>query len=330
MPPAILDRHSRTIDYLRVSVTDRCNLRCVYCTPPGAVRRCRSGDILSYEEILRVVSAGVSVGLRKVRITGGEPLVRRGICDLIGRLAAMPGVEDLGLTTNGVLLERLARPLFEAGLKRINVSLDSLRPEKYRVITGKDYLAQVMRGLRTAQEAGLAPIKINVVVIRGINDSELERLALLSLREPYLVRFIEYMPIGPDNGWAPEKLVSCREIKGRLESLTPLHPVAGSDWDGPCRRFRLSGARGEIGFISPITRHFCDSCNRLRLTPDGWLRPCLFSDNEVDLLSALRSDASQDQLAGLIRQAIALKPQMRPYPNHESRQGTKSMYSIGG
>lgn len=330
MQPAILDRHSRVIDYLRVSVTDRCNLRCVYCTPPGEVPHFNSPDILSYEEILKVVGAAVSLGVRKVRITGGEPLVRRGICDLIACLAAMPGIDDLGLTTNGVLLESLARPLYEAGLKRVNVSLDSLQPDKFRQITGKDHLAEVLLGLQAAQEAGLEPIKINVVVIRGINDSELERLAWLSFKEPYLVRFIEYMPIGLGNGWSPEKMVSCQEIRERLESFAHLHPVAGSEPDGPCQRFRLSAAKGEIGFISPISRHFCDSCNRMRLTPDGRLRPCLFSDKEVDLRSALRGDCSQNELAGLIRQAIALKPRMHPYPNQESFQVSKSMYSIGG
>jgi cyclic pyranopterin phosphate synthase len=330
MPPVILDSHSRAIDYLRVSVTDRCNLRCVYCTPPGEVSHFKIGEILSYEEILRVVCACVFLGVRKVRITGGEPLVRRGICDLIACLNAMPGIEDLGLTTNGVLLESKARPLYEAGLRRINVSLDSLQPDRYRQITGKDHLAEVLLGLKAAQEAGFKPIKINVVVMRGINDSELERLAWLTFKEPYLIRFIEYMPIGPSNGWSPEKLVSCQEIKKRLESFAHLHPVVGSDKNGNCQRFRLSAAKGEIGFISPITRHFCDTCNRLRLTPDGQLRPCLFSDNEVDLRAALRGDCTQQQLAELVKEAIALKPRMHPYPNQESLHGTKSMYSIGG
>ena len=325
----IQDRYSRAIDYMRISVIDRCNLRCVYCMPAGGVRPAGRKGILSCEEIIRVVGVAAGLGVRKIRITGGEPLIRKDLPYLIASISGMEKIEDISLTTNGLLLEGLARPLAEAGLKRVNISLDSLSRDKYREITRGGDISRVMEGIRQAGEAGLLPIKINVVPIRGFNDGEIEGFARLTLRMPYYVRFIEFMPIGAQEMWSSDKYISMDEIKDRISAIAPLSPVEIRK-SGPAKYFRFGNAPGAIGFISPVTHHFCSSCNRLRLTADGKLRPCLFSETEIDLKSAMRRGASDGEIERLIRLSIEVKPQGHSIDCGKGSPPLKPMSKIGG
>jgi cyclic pyranopterin phosphate synthase len=307
----LVDSFGRKITYLRISVTDRCNLRCVYCMPPEGVAWQAHENIIRYEEILEVVKVAAEQDVREVRLTGGEPLVRLGLPDLVRWIAAVPGIEDISLTTNGLLLERLAAPLAEAGLKRVNISLDTLNAEKFARITRGGSFEKVWRGLLAASEAGLAPIKINAVAMKGVNDDEILDLAKLSLEYPWHVRFIELMPIKNQAPWgegfpAPaECFLSIKEILKALEPLG-IEPVTGETaGNGPAQEFRVPGAPGRIGIISALGEQFCDGCNRLRLTADGYLRPCLMNDGEVYLLDALRKG---EPLLPLIQQAVQNKP----------------------
>ncbi|HSR12503.1 MAG TPA: GTP 3',8-cyclase MoaA, partial [Thermodesulfobacteriota bacterium] len=249
-------------------------------------------------------------GIDKVRVTGGEPLVRKGVVQLVRELAAIPGVRDLSMTTNAHLLEGFAAELRSAGLKRINVSMDSLDAEKYRRITRGGDLDAVWRGIEAARRVGISPIKINMVAIAGFNDDEIEPFARLSIREPFQVRFIEFMPIGENSEWKPENCIPCAEIRRRIEAFSPLLPVSenGNGHGGPARIFKLPGAAGEIGFISPVSDHFCSSCNRLRLTADGKLKTCLFSDELTDVKSLLRSGASDEELGHTLDDVLRNKP----------------------
>jgi len=329
--PENIDSYGRRIDYLRISVTDRCNLRCFYCAPIRHMVVLPHEEILRFEEILAVVRAGVELGIRKIRLTGGEPLIRRGFTGLVRAIGAIAGIEDLAVTTNGVLLRQMAPALAEAGLRRINVSCDTLDPERFRQITQRDRHAEVLAGIHAAEEAGLAPIKINMVPIRGLNDDEVERFALLTFDKPYAVRFIEYMPIGKDSAWDPGRFVSIGEVKTRLESLHPLLPLSRGPLDGPSRRFKFPSARGEIGLIGAVSEHFCDTCNRLRLTADGKIRPCLLSDEEWDLKGLLRKGASQRDLVEALGNAVAHKPRRHHMENACADDGClRSMWSIGG
>ncbi len=301
------DSFQRPINYLRVSVTDRCNLRCVYCMPVGGVSLMPHRDILSYEEIYTIVAAAAELGIRKVRITGGEPLVREGLSQLVQMLAGIEAIDDISLTTNGILLERYAAGLKAAGLRRVNVSLDTLKAEKFRRIARGGSLDAVLAGIAAATSAGLTPVKINMVVMAGVNDDELLDFAARTVADGWHVRFIELMP--SSNGEANSaQFVPLVQMKQRLESLGKLEPcmVAGS---GPARYFRLPGAAGTIGFITPVSEHFCISCNRLRLTADGRLRLCLLSEAEIDLRQPLRRGLSAEELKGLIAGAVASKPQ---------------------
>ena len=302
------DGYSRVIDYLRLSVTDRCNLRCIYCMPVEGVAPWRHVEILSYEELTRIVGIAAGLGVRKVRITGGEPLTRKNITFLVESIAKVAGIEDLSMTTNGVLLERYAQELAGAGLRRVNVSIDSFRPERYREITRGGDLAVVLRGISAAEKAGLKPVKINMVPIRGLNDDEVEDIARLTLETDWQVRFIELMPTGSLDFWSPDKYVTTDDIRKRIEAIAPLEPVKVRS-KGPSRYFRLAGAQGVIGFISALTHHFCSDCNRLRLTADGKLRPCLFSETEIDLRSPLRGGADDAEIARLLKLAIEVKPE---------------------
>jgi cyclic pyranopterin phosphate synthase len=324
----LVDGFSRTIDYLRVSVTDRCNLRCVYCMPATGVRPMAPSSILSYEEIGRIVRIFSGLGVRFVRLTGGEPLVRRDLTSLIRDLRSIPAIESLTVTTNGILLAETAASLRDAGLTRVNVSLDTLREERYKEITRGGELAQVLAGLSAAQEAGLSPVKINCVVIRGFNDDEIESLASLTLSHPYSVRFIEYMPLGARDYWAPERCVPTSEIRARVEALGTLTPVEKPTTAGPAEKFRLPGAAGQIGFISPVSNHFCGACNRVRLTSEGLLRLCLFSLEGVDLRTPLREGATDDQLERIIRESLARKPDRSQMGSIDD--DLKAMYRIGG
>lgn len=302
--PSLLDPSGRPINYLRVSVIDRCNLRCVYCMPQGRVPWTPREEVLTDAEIACVVRVAAGLGVRKVRITGGEPLVRPGLPDLIRALCAIPGVEEVAMTTNGVLLAQHAQDLAAAGLRRINVSLDTLWPHRFRRITGFDGFFKVWAGIAAAESAGLRPIKLNVVVMRGINDDEVGDFANLTRRRPYEVRFIEFMPIGPTAHLWRDLFVPAEEVLSRLKNEFVPEPV-----EGVARRFRLPGAAGTVGVISPVSRPFCAACNRLRLSADGHLRSCLFSDKGTDLKGPLRAGAPLRRLRALIRAAVAAKPE---------------------
>jgi len=327
---ANLDHSNRRITYLRVSITDRCNMRCFYCMPPEGLRLLDHTDVLSYEEILRVIDVAAQMGIRKVRITGGEPLLRRNVCHLVREIANVPGIEDVGLTTNGILLKDMARHLWKAGLRRINVSLDTLNPLKFRKVTKIGSYHEVWQGIREAESVGFKPIRINVVAMRGINDDELGHFARLSMETPYSFRFIEYMPMGALSAWDASKFIAGSETKARLQEYGQLHPIPRDSSDGPCRRFRFEGALGEIGFISPISNHFCDSCDRLRLTADGKLRSCLLSDDEIDVREPLRGQQSDRVIAGLIRKAIARKPKQHGIDAGSEPGQLRAMSRIGG
>ncbi|SCY04381.1 GTP 3',8-cyclase MoaA [Desulfoluna spongiiphila] len=326
MTQTLTDSYNRTIDYLRISVTDRCNLRCSYCVPPTPFAHMNHTDILSYEELIRLVRVGISLGIRKVRLTGGEPFARKGLIGFIRELSALEGLEDLAVTTNGTLIADEMKNLKEAGLTRINISLDSLRPERFAKITGKDLFAEVKRTIEGALKTGLNPVKINTVLLDGINGDELEDFARLTFDHPVHIRFIEYMPIGEGSGPAHSELLA-PAITRRLEALGPLTPVHRSAHDGPAQRFKIKGAKGEIGLISPMTNHFCATCNRLRLTADGHLRPCLLSDAKVNLMDAVRGSADDATLATLFRHAAGIKGKRHDLTGHAVHD---MMSSIGG
>lgn len=325
----IRDRYERIIDYMRISVSDRCNLRCIYCMPSGGIRPIEHKDILRYEEIIRIVRIAAGLGVRKVRLTGGEPLIRKDLPYLVSSINNIECIEDMSLTTNGVLLKEYAEPLVKAGLKRVNVSLDSLCPERYKRITRGGDIKSVWEGIQEAEKVGLKPIKINMVPIRGFNDDEIEDFARLTFVKDYNIRFIEFMPIGAKEIWSTERYISTEEIKERVSKIAPLIPVKIRR-TGPARYFRFEGAPGVIGFISPITHHFCNSCNRLRLTSDGKLRPCLFSETEIDLKSAMRCGASDKEIERLIRLSIEIKPEGHSINHEKCFAHLKPMSKIGG
>jgi len=326
----VQDTFKRDINYLRISVTDRCNLRCVYCMPPEGVKHVPHSEILTIEEIEALVRAAAGVGIRKVRLTGGEPLVRKGLTTLVESLAAVDNIDDIAITTNGVLLEQLGPQLKEAGLKRVNISLDTLNPKRFREITRLGRLEDVKRGIETALRLDLHPVKINTVVVRGINDDEILDLARLALDYPLHIRYIELMPIGESDSWAENRFVGAGEISARIEGgLGKLQPVNKPVGNGPAKYYRLPGASGTVGFITAISNHFCSTCNRLRLTATGSLRPCLYSDRELDVKSPLRSGASSLELSKLFAQAARMKPD-----RHNMAGGWKDkmklMSQIGG
>jgi cyclic pyranopterin phosphate synthase len=330
----MIDSSSRNINYLRVSITDRCNLRCTYCMPKEGLSVVGHEDILRYEEILRIVNVAVGVGIAKVRITGGEPLVRRGIVDFMSRLSKISGLLDISLTTNGVLLESFAAPLLKAGIKRINISLDSLNAAKYSHITRGGDLKTVLRGIEAVHQAGFHPVKINVVVIKGVNDDEILDFALLSLKKPFQIRFIELMPMGTAGSNYEGKYLSNDVIFDRINSVYRLERVQSEKniIDGPAHMYRIDGAQGEIGFISPISHHFCHACNRMRLTADGHLRACLLMDSEITLKEALRNGSSDKELQDIICAAISGKPMQHRIGGDENhvRKCVKEMSSLGG
>ncbi len=327
----LVDSYNRTVDYLRISLTDRCNLRCVYCMPPEGLENQGYGSILSYEEILRIARIAVNHGVEKIRLTGGEPLVRKGVIDFIKKLNKLNGVKDLSLTTNGVFLKQYARDLADAGLKRINVSLDSLDSSKFEKITGKDYLYRVLDGLKEAEKAGLQPIKINAVIIKGFNDDEIIDFALLTKKKNYHIRFIEYMPFEARETWNEGKFLAVSDIISTINSFQEISPLdPPSVRTGPARRYKFEDGVGELGFISPVSDHFCSSCNRLRLTADGKLRTCLFSDVELDLKEILRNGCNDDDLRKTLFEAIKTKPEKHLINENIFKKCTRSMSLIGG
>jgi cyclic pyranopterin phosphate synthase len=330
---AHLDNYSRPINYLRISVTDRCNLRCTYCMPPEGIPWQPHESILSFEEIETIARAAVELGVSKVRLTGGEPLVRLGAVDLVRLLARIPGVDDLSMTTNAILLARYADALAEAGLQRVNISLDTLRAERFTRITRLGHLEDVFAGIEAARKARLNPIKINMVVVRGVNDDEVLDLARKTVEEGWNVRFIEWMPVGDkgraDSGWS-EGVVTGGELRRCIEAgLGPLLPTKTEVGAGPARYYRLAGAAGTLGFITPVSEHFCYGCNRLRLTADGQLRPCLLSDQEIDLRTPLRQGADVNQIKALLLRGIESKPQQHHLTEcHQPEH--RAMSQIGG
>lgn len=306
--PAMADAFGRRIDYLRISLTDACNLRCVYCMPEVMQFQPRS-ELLQDDEIILLVQAAAQLGVNKIRLTGGEPTVRHNVVDLVRRTKTVPGIRDLAMTTNGLLLARLAQPLADAGLDRVNVSVDTLDPASFNRITRWGHLSDVWAGIAAAEQAGLTPIKINCVVTRGFNDDQVVELARLTLHRPWEVRFIELMPFGGVAPFAVDAVVPCAETMARIEqALGPLIQLAGYDGRDPSRPYQLPGARGRLGFISSVTEPFCAGCGRIRVTADGKLRLCLLRDNEVDLLSLIRGGGSLEELKTLIRTAVWGKP----------------------
>jgi len=297
--------------------------------PPEGIKPLEHKNILRYEEIIRVVTIAAKLGVNKIRITGGEPLVRRNLSFLIAAIHNIEGIKDISLTTNGILLRKHIRELAAAGLNRVNVSLDSFNPARYREITGGGDINNVLEGICEAQQAGVSAIKINMVPIRGVNDDEIEAFAQLTLKTPFHVRFIEFMPIGANAIWSEEKYISTEEIKRRVSSIAPLYPVKLRR-SGPARYYRFEQAQGVVGFISPITHHFCRSCNRLRLTSEGKLRPCLFSETEIDLKSAMRSGGPDDEIERLIRLSVEIKPKGHTINHEKSFIHLKPMSKIGG
>jgi GTP 3',8-cyclase len=313
MSDLLLDSHNRIIDYLRVSITDLCNLRCVYCRPPEGVKLVSHENILRYEEILTIIGLARDMGVRKIRVTGGEPLVRRGVLDFLSRLAHMEGIEDLGLTTNGILLAEMAADLKAAGLTRINISLDSLRRETVKAITGTDCLDRVVEGIKSAISHGISPVKINVVLLKGMNEADVPAFAALTLKQPVDVRFIERMPFGTQELANPPGSFSALAVLDMIGSqVGPLERLERSNLDGPATMFRLKDAMGRIGIIDPVTGHFCGTCNRLRLTARGALRPCLLSPREIDVKTPLRAGVSKAELGRIIRGAVTSKPIGKP------------------
>jgi len=322
------DSFQRPINYLRISVTDRCNLRCVYCMPQEGISLMSHYDILSYEEIFTLVKAAAELGINKVRLTGGEPLVRAGLPDLVRMLAGIETIDDISLTTNGILLAQHSAELKEAGLQRVNVSLDTLKPERFRQITRCGDLADTLKGIEVAGAVGLNPVKINMVVMAGVNDDELPDFASKTIKDGWHVRFIELMPTNGDEP-VNSKLVSVSEMRKRIESMGNLEPWKVEVGNGPARYFRLPGATGTIGFITPVTEHFCYQCNRLRLTADGKLRLSLLNEDEIDLREPLRSGASVTELKTLIENAIASKPEGHHLAEGKKQKG-RPFSQVGG
>ncbi|MDB6165621.1 MAG: moaA [Lacunisphaera sp.] len=323
------DQYNRDIDYLRISLTDACNLRCVYCMPEHMTFRPRH-ELLSDDELRRLITLFGALGFRKIRFTGGEPTLRRSLVELVRHAVNTPGITKVGLTTNGVLLDRLAQPLRDAGLQTANISIDSLDEEKFRKLTRWGNLTEVRAGLAAAAQAGLR-VKLNAVVCRGVNDGDdVVELARLTLANPWQVRFIEQMPFGNNHAFQKQGMVTEAELLALLErSFGPLTSVNAGKLDGEARLFRLSGARGELGFISPVSQPFCAGCNRLRLTADGKLRLCLLRDNEVNLMELLRGGASDEVISDRIRQAVHDKPWGHGLAQHLIPAG-RGMSEIGG
>lgn len=324
------DNYQRNINYLRISLTDRCNLRCQYCMPEEGIPLIHHRDILTYEEILRLVKVYAEAGISKVRITGGEPLVRKGVVDLIAQISQIPGIADLSMTTNAVLLQGFVPDLKKAGLKRINISLDTLDPAKFQLITRRDKFHQVWAGIEESLRAGFHPVKLNVVTINGTNHTEVVDFAALSLKVPLSIRFIEYMPTGCDQ-WSPDLVIEASRIKEIIEAeLGTLIPVSNTSHQGPAVCYRFQDSPGEIGFINPVSSHFCDTCNRIRLTPDGHLRTCLFSDDETDLKPYLRSNCSDEVLLEVLHQTLAAKPRRHLLETVQFKKCQRTMSAIGG
>lgn len=325
----LIDSIGRRLTYLRVSVTQNCNLACTYCLPDGKVAFTPHENFLTADDFVRLVSVFGEMGVERVRITGGEPLLRKDILEIVSGIRALPGIRTIHLSTNGVLLERMARPLRAAGVSGVNISVDTLDPELFVRMAGEDFLSRVLSGLDAALESGMSPVKINAVILRGVNEDDIERVADLSARLPVMVRFIELMPTGANQDFQPERFVSNDEIKERLRTNGSWREVVLEERGGPARYYARGDGKGLVGFISPLSHNFCENCNRLRLTARGELRSCLFSEENVPLAPHLASPEWRDRVASTIRRALTQKP-----PSHylgEGRWGNMvSFVNVGG
>jgi len=335
----LIDNFGREISYLRVSITDRCNYRCIYCQSEKEFEFIPHQEILRFEEIVEIVQEAVNLGITKVRITGGEPLVRKGVVDFIKKLREIKKLEDISLTTNGFFLSEYAEKLKDAGLNRVNISLDSLQEEKYKKITRGGSLEKALKGIDSALKAGLLPIKINTVLIRGINDDEVEDFVRLALERPLNIRFIEFMPSGEEviNEFE-NKFISVQEIKEKLIKKYLLNPIKISTANGPAKYYQIKGGQGTIGFITALSQHFCKTCNRIRLTSEGKLRPCLFSNKEIDIKKAIRKLArDKDQrflrkeiIRDKLKEAVKIKPEGHKLNIKNQENLSFHMSRIGG
>ena len=335
----LIDNFGREISYLRISITDRCNYRCIYCQSEKKFEFIPHQEILRFEEIVEIVQEAVNLGITKVRITGGEPLVRKGVVDFIKKLREIKKLEDISLTTNGFFLSEYAKKLKDAGLNRVNISLDSLQEEKYKRITRGGSLEKVLKGIDSALKAGLLPIKINTVLIRGINDDEVEDFVRLALERPLNIRFIEFMPSGEEviNEFE-NKFISVQEIKEKLIKKYLLNPIKISTANGPAKYYQIKGGQGTIGFITALSQHFCKTCNRIRLTSEGKLRPCLFSNKEIDIKKAIRKLARDKNerflrkkiIRDKLKEAVKLKPEGHKLNIKNQENLSFHMSQVGG
>lgn len=341
LPPVLVDRLGRRHTDLRVSVTDRCNLRCAYCMPPGGVAFRPHDEILTYEEIVRFVRVAAELGVRRVRLTGGEPLVRRGLVDLVRMTAGVPGIEEVAMTTNAVLLAPVARPLYEAGLRRINVSLDTLDREQYRRLTRRDDLPNALAGIEAARRAGFQGTKLNALAMRGFSETQVVPLARFARRNGLELRFIEYMPTAANcggeaeqaggSGWSAAQVLPGDEIVAILAAeFGPLEPVDAERAGAPATAYRYGGGGGLVGIIRSVTAPFCVACTRLRLTADGRLRNCLFDQTAWDVRTALRSDDADAQLRDILRQSVGSKHPLRGSSHGNLVATDRPMHQIGG
>jgi cyclic pyranopterin phosphate synthase len=328
--PRLTDAFHRPITYLRISVTDRCNLRCVYCMPEEGLPWIEKSEILSYEEIATIVRAAAKTGVRAIRLTGGEPLIRRDLERLVGLIAAVEGIDDISLSTNGLLLAEQAQRLRAAGLTRVNVSLDTLRPDRFEAIARRPGLERVLEGIEAAFAAGLGPVKLNCVVMRGQNDDEVAAFAELTRERAIAVRFIEMMPVAENVGAHADAYISATEILDRIRALGTLEPVDGPAGNGPARYYAFAGAAGSVGVISPLSHDYCDTCNRVRLSADGRLKLCLFGDHFIDLRTPVRDGSGEDALIAILRGSMYVKPERHHLDVGRTASAMRALSEIGG
>lgn len=326
----MFDNYARNIDYLRVSVTNKCNLRCRYCMPEEGIEDIGHENILTLEELGRLVKVAARIGIRKVRLTGGEPLVRRNISNLIAEIAAIPKISDIAITTNGVFFADMAEELKKAGLNRVNFSLDSLDPKRFQYITSRGNLNDVIRSIAKAMEMGMGPIKINTVVMKGINDHEILDFVELAKKMPLHVRFIEFMPVGDLPFYKTDRVVTVDDIGQIIRQKYELTKSAAIQGNGPAKSYQIRGGLGTVGFISAMSDHFCGECNRIRMTADGKLRSCLFGKNELNMKLALKNSASDDKIAEIFTKAIKEKPNRHHMDEGWGADNKRKMYQIGG
>ncbi|MFZ5815534.1 MAG: GTP 3',8-cyclase MoaA [Bacillota bacterium] len=329
MTQPLLSPGNRPITYLRISITDRCDMRCTYCMPAEGLEFLPHDAYMTNEEIVRVARVAATMGVAKIRLTGGEPLVRPGLVDLVREIAALPGIREVALSTNAHKLERYAQPLAAAGLKRVNISLDTLDAHRFAQITRGGSLVRVLAGIEAAEKAGLTPVKINAVVMKGLNDDQIVPLVAMGVRRNWQVRFIEYMPIGCAAGLWEQFFVPADEILGRVRESFPLEPMPMRHGD-PARLYRVQGSTASVGVITPVTQHFCDSCNRMRLTADGKIRSCLLVQGEADLKGRMRAGCTDEEIASLLARAAALKPEWHGVTPGGFSDATLAMREIGG